>query len=65
MCIKRISSVSSAPKRPNRPNEAKRKTEGEKLGGLMGKILQSLNLSIIAGLVLTVIVAVLAPLLAG
>jgi len=31
----------------------------------MGKILQSLNLSIIAGLVLTVIVAVLAPLLAG
>lgn len=57
--------MSSEPKRPDRPNEAKRKTEGEKLGGLMGKILQSLNLSIIAGLVLTVIVAVLAPLLAG
>jgi len=38
---------------------------GKTLGDYMGKILQSMQLSIVTGLVLTVLVAVIAPIIAG
>lgn len=48
-------------KRPDTPNEARQTTWGD----CMGKILQSLPLSVVTGLVLTVVVALVAPLIAG